>query len=101
MDTERIVMELIMKSGNARGKAFEAISYAEQRNFEEAERLMKECAKELNLAHITQTDLIQGEINGEGISVDLLLVHAQDHLMTAITVKELAEKIIRVYKEIK
>jgi len=98
MDKERIVMDLIMNSGNARGKAFEAITQAENGDFVAADQLMKECAKELNKAHITQTDLIQNEINGDEVSIDLLLIHAQDHLMNAITVKEMAERIIKIYK---
>lgn len=98
MDTERIVMELIVNSGNARSKAFEAIDAAESGDFEKASQLIKEGGSDLNKAHITQTTLIQNEINGEKVEINLLLIHAQDHLMTSITVRELAEKMIKMYK---
>lgn len=43
--------------------------------------------------------MIQDEINGESTAVSLLMVHAQDHLMNAQTVKDLAEEFIYLIKE--
>ena len=37
--------------------------------------------------HKTQTRLIQDEINGEKVDTSLLMIHAQDHLMTALSEK--------------
>ena len=50
-------------------------------------------------AHRVQTDLIQKEAGGEKTEVTLLMVHAQDHLMNAITVKELASEFVELYKK--
>ena len=47
-------------------------------------------------AHQVQTDLIQKEAAGERNEVTVLFVHAQDHLMTSIEVRTLAENIIRM-----
>lgn len=49
-------------------------------------------------AHKTQTRLIQDEINGEKVDTSLLMIHAQDHLMTALSEKSLIEKMIELYK---
>ncbi|EAG9877164.1 PTS lactose/cellobiose transporter subunit IIA, partial [Listeria monocytogenes] len=49
-------------------------------------------------AHHSQTSLIQGEARGEKAEVSLLLVHAQDHLMNAITFKDLAKEIVDLYR---
>ncbi|HJF33529.1 MAG TPA: PTS lactose/cellobiose transporter subunit IIA, partial [Sporosarcina psychrophila] len=38
------------------------------------------------------------EIRGEGVVVSLLLVHAQDHLMNAITFKDLAIEFVDLYE---
>ncbi|PTF08850.1 PTS lactose/cellobiose transporter subunit IIA, partial [Staphylococcus equorum] len=38
---------------------------------------------------------------GENINLTLLTVHSQDHLMTAITFKDLAQEMIDLYKEVK
>ena len=48
-------------------------------------------------AHKTQTRLIQDEINGEKVDTSLLMIHAQDHLMT-LSEKSLIEKMIELYK---
>ncbi|MBJ3789737.1 PTS lactose/cellobiose transporter subunit IIA, partial [Bacillus sp. OA1] len=37
---------------------------------------------------------------GNHAEISLLLVHAQDHLMNAITVKELAEEFITLHKRV-
>jgi len=39
------------------------------------------------------------EADGNTSVISLLLIHAQDHLMTGITVKQLAEEIIDLRKE--
>lgn len=61
---------------------------------------MKLAREEISAAHRIQTDLIQEEARGNHAEISLLLVHAQDHLMNAITVKELAEEFITLHKRI-
>ena len=57
--------------------------------------------KELGHAHKTQTALIQRELNGKTIEKSLLLIHAQDHLMTAISEQKLIEHMIKLIKKFK
>ena len=91
MEFENQVMELIVNDGDARGKALNAVSAAAEGQFDQAEKLMEECKSSLN----------QAELNGDdSVRVTLLIVHAQDHLMNAITVKDLAEHIIHLSKVI-
>ncbi|MDX7989752.1 PTS lactose/cellobiose transporter subunit IIA, partial [Xenorhabdus sp. 12] len=54
----------------------------------------------INEAHHFQTELIQSEARGEKTEISVLLIHAQDHLMNAITVKELAEEFITLHKRV-
>ena len=61
---------------------------------------MKLAREEISAAHRIQTDLIQEEARGNHAEISLLLVHAQDHLMNAITVKELAEEFITLHKRV-
>ena len=98
MDMENIIMELVVNGGDAKSKALEAITVAGQGRFDLAEDKMKECEGSLNKAHTFQTDLIQRQLNGENLEVNLLLVHGQDHLMNAITVRDLAFQMIELYK---
>jgi len=55
----------------------------------------------VNEAHKIQTNLVQGEVRGEKTEVTLLMVHAQDHLMNAITIKDLATEFVDMYETIK
>lgn len=96
---EELILELIVNSGNARGKALEAIQLAKKGEFENAENMLRESAKMLDQAHIFQTELMQSQLQGENIEMNLLMVHGQDHLMNAITVRELAEEIIEMHRK--
>jgi len=98
MDTETIIMELIVQAGDARSLAIEAIRAARQGEFDKADKLMEECRTSLIATHEIQTDLIRTEITGEPSMVSLLMVHAQDHVMNAMTVKDLSVEIIELMK---
>ena len=95
-DMELIVFEIISNGGNAKALVYEAIKASEKGKFKEARELLNEADTFLNKAHQVQTDLIQKEAAGERNEVTVLFVHAQDHLMTSIEVRTLAENIIRM-----
>lgn len=97
-DINNIAFQLILFAGNGRSNAMEAMQEARNGNFEKADELLKAAAAELRKAHEFQTQLIQGEAGGEAYPINILLVHAQDHLMTAMTVRDLAIEIIELYK---
>ncbi|MGW6301637.1 PTS lactose/cellobiose transporter subunit IIA [Peribacillus butanolivorans] len=99
-NNEMGIFEIISHSGNARGLAFEALAEAEEFNFEKAVDLIKQAEEELNLAHKTQTKLIQAELNGVPSEKTLLMIHAQDHLMTAMSEQKLIEHMIRIIKKL-
>lgn len=91
---EKVVTELIANAGMARSNMLSAIHMAREGDFEKVVELKKEADEFLTQAHLSQTTLLQQEVRGESMEVTLLMVHAQDHLMTAITVKELATELI-------
>lgn len=99
MSYEEIIMNIIVYGGNARTLAMEAISYAKNGDFPKAEKALTEAGDQLNLAHSIQTRLIQDEAAGNTKNVSLLMVHAQDHLMNAITVKDMAMEFINLYRK--
>lgn len=98
---ENEIFELIAYGGNARSLAYEALEAAEDYDFNKADELLKQSQEELSHAHKTQTALIQRELNGKTIEKSLLLIHAQDHLMNAMTVKDLAVEMVELYQRIK
>ncbi|AWI05234.1 PTS lactose/cellobiose transporter subunit IIA [Clostridium drakei] len=97
-ELENIPFELILYAGNGRSYSMEAIQEAKKGNYKKADELIKKASEELGKAHEFQTKLIQAEANGQSKPVNILLVHAQDHLMTAMTVRDLAIEIVELYK---
>lgn len=97
-DINNIAFELILYAGNGRSDAMEAIGEAKKGNFDRADELLKFASKELGKSHDIQTKLIQNEASGNGNKLNILLVHAQDHFMNAMTVRDLAIEIIELYK---
>lgn len=92
--------QLILHSGNARSLAMEAIYASKDKNFAEATEKLTVSEKELNEAHHFQTQLIHAEASGESFDIPIILVHAQDHLMTAMTLKDLARELVEIRQEI-
>ena len=97
-EMETIIMNLIVDAGSAKSYAMEAIRLAKEGSFDEADESLEEANKELGNAHHTQTDLIQRAARGETIELSLFMVHAQDHIMTAMLAKDLAAEIIDLHK---
>ena len=97
---EEIILNIIMHSGEARSCSMEAIALAKAGNFNGAQELLIKADEELGYAHNSQTSLIQSEATSDKIEFSLLLVHAQDHLMTTMTFKDLAVELIEVHEKI-
>lgn len=95
-----VAFELIMNAGNAKSKAMMAVEAAREFDFEEAEKLLQEAEEDMSNAHHSQFEMIQQEAAGESVEVNVLLVHAQDHLTMAIMAKDNAEEFINLYKMI-
>lgn len=93
-----IAFQIILYAGDGKSNAMEAIQEAKEGNFKEADRLIEEAGEELSKAHGYQTKLLQEEASGEGATINVILVHSQDHLMTAMTVRDLAIEIIEIYR---
>jgi len=98
---EMIIFGLITASGNAKSDAMEAIQHAKTGDIEAARASITKAEESLKEAHKTQTSLIQSEASGEKLEMSILLVHAQDHLMNAILMKDLAVEFIDLYEQVK
>lgn len=93
------VMGLIMYGGEAKSNAMEAIRAAKSSDFELASQKLADANSALLHAHKTQTEMLTKEANGESAPLSLLMVHAQDHLMTSITFVDLAKEVVEVYEK--
>lgn len=99
-ELELVVFNIVGYAGEARTNAYRALELSEEGKFDEAMESLKKSDEAILKAHNVQTDLIQKEAAGEKISVSMLFVHAQDHLMTAISERELIKKMIKQNKRI-
>ncbi len=97
---ETIIFTIIGRSGEAKSAAIEAIQSAKENDFKGAEALLQEAVEKLSEAHKEQTKLIQSEAGGEKVEISLLMIHAQDHLMNAINMKDLASEFVDLYKKL-
>ena len=95
---EMISFGIIASAGQARSLAFEALKAARTNDFETAGKLLAESRDASLEAHHQQTKLLSKEAAGEHTPVDVMLVHAQDHLMTAMLAQELIGELVNLYK---
>lgn len=97
---EEVSFHIILHAGNARSFAMEAIHAAKAGEFDSAEEKLKEADKAFVEAHHAQTALLQREAQGSGVTPSILLIHAQDHLMTSMTVKDMAVEMVELYQRL-
>ena len=97
MDQEAVVMEIIVNAGEARSLCYEALALAKKHEQADAQTRLAQAKACLNRAHLIQTQLIE-EDQGEGkVKMTLVMVHAQDHLMTTILAYELVSEMVAMY----
>lgn len=99
-DLETTIMELLVNAGAARSAALTALQMARKGDFAAAEQSMIESREYVRQAHTIQTRLI-GLDEGTGkLPVNLITVHAQDHLMNAMVIQDLAGDMIELYRRL-
>ncbi|MGN1399892.1 MAG: PTS lactose/cellobiose transporter subunit IIA [Bacillus sp. (in: firmicutes)] len=95
---EQISFQLILHSGNARGKVLQALRAYREGNEEEADELIIQAEQDLGVAHDVHFQMVQKEASGKQTAFSLLLMHAEDHLMSTLTMKELVKELLEVFK---
>ena len=93
-----IGFEIVAYSGDARSKLLLAIEKAKTKQFNECQALIDQANECLNDAHRAQTELLQLEARGESLEIGFITVHAQDHLMTTILLKDIVKNLMDIYK---
>ncbi len=97
--TIEIATKVILFAGSARDLVSKALNAAYEGNFEEVKKLISKAEDEVRSAHRIQTEIIQSEARGESVNLSLLLTHAQDTLMVALSEINMAKQMIRLYKK--
>ncbi|MGX7419545.1 PTS lactose/cellobiose transporter subunit IIA [Carnobacterium gallinarum] len=94
------IFKIIASSGDSRGAAFAALGLARKQDFVGAKEKLKEAKEKSLAAHEVQTHLITKETQGDKTEVSLLMVHAQDHLMSSMLARDLIEEMVGMLEEI-
>lgn len=98
-ELELTTVEIVAYAGDARSKYIEALNAADTGDYDKAEKLIEEGNELITEAHNVQTKMIQMEAAGEKIPMGFLVVHAQDHLMTVMLLRDLVKNFIKLYKK--
>jgi cellobiose-specific phosphotransferase system component IIA len=97
---EDIIFKLISFSGDARSRIYEAYDMVRNGEYDKAEENLKKADEAIIQAHNVQTGLIHKEASGIHMEMSLLMVHAQDHLMSTLLAKDMVKDMITMQKEI-
>jgi len=92
--------QIISSAGMAKNSFIEAIKEAKKGNFKKAEICISEGEAYFNQGHNSHAKLIQQEANDGQVTPNLLLLHAEDQLMSVETCKILATELIETYERI-
>jgi PTS system cellobiose-specific IIA component len=98
---ELVAFNIISSVGTARSSYIEAIQKAKEGDFEAAEALIKEGDEVFVEGHNAHAGLLQQEAEGgPGSTLSLLILHAEDQLMSAEAFKIIAQEFIDAHKRI-
>lgn len=93
---EQVAFMMILHSGNARSTIREAIEVYKEESFESFDRLMTDARDQLQEAHQIHFGQVQKEAGGEPTTLSLLLLHAEDHLMSTQTMLDLTSGLVEM-----
>ncbi|MFM0792484.1 PTS cellobiose transporter subunit IIA [Streptococcus suis] len=103
MNTEELQIAafgIILSSGNARTVVHEAFAAMREGDYDKAEELLEAANADMLEAHHAQTGLLQKYASGTEVNVEIIMVHAQDHLMTTMTLREVALEMLALYRKV-
>ena len=96
---ELICFKIISAVGTARSMYIEAITLAKQGMVKEARRQIEEGEVVFAEGHAEHAKIIANEANGIKTDINLLLIHTEDQLMSAETLKIVATEFVDVYEK--
>lgn len=74
---------------------------AKDHDIVKARKQIEEAGKEIGQAHDIQTAMMSAECDGHPVEKSILLIHAQDHFMTSLAVRDMAKLMVDLYEDLK
>lgn len=99
-ELELILFNIISNVGTARSNYIEALREAKTGKYDLAEKLMAEGNEAFSKGHAVHAELIHSDVSETPVTINLLVIHAEDLLMSAEVFKIIALEMIDNYKRI-
>lgn len=100
MDMESICFQIITCVGSAKSCYVESIGLAKKGEIEKAREQIAEGDQFFLEGHHVHAELIGQEASGNPVPASILLIHAEDQLMSAETAKIYAVEFIELYEKL-
>ena len=97
---EELNLEIIASVGTARSMFIEALELAKEGKFEEANAKVAEADELFTSGHNAHHDILIMQGEGNDLPFDLMLVHAEDQMMSAEAFRLVATELIEVYQKL-
>ncbi len=95
---ELLNFQMISNVGDAKSFLFKALKAARDEDFKAAEKLIESADESLLKAHEIHAKLLQQETQ-EPIELSLLLMHAEDQMMSTELLRDITNEMLLVHKK--
>lgn len=95
---ELIAFNIIGTVGSAKSKVMESMQKARTGKFEESEQLIKEANEFLIQGEKEHFQVITQEAKDKNVELTLLFMHAEDQLISTVTLRDMANEIVENYR---
>jgi PTS system cellobiose-specific IIA component len=99
-ELELLCFQIISAAGTARSNFIQAIQEVKKGKNDKTEELMKEGEQQFLQGHNIHATLLQKEASGENWNGSVLLMHAEDQLMSAELFQILSKEFINTYRRL-
>lgn len=91
---EQSIAQLITQAGMAKNTIFAALDAAIEGEYDQAQQLLEQADMALSEAHRVHAKTLELEALGEAGAPSFLFVHALDILMTAMSERDMARRVV-------
>lgn len=97
---EEVSFEIIASCGDANAEIHLALGNARKTEFDIAYEHLKLADEAINKAHVAHTTVLHSEASGSRSKYSVLFSHAQDTMMNVMTMRDMADEFVEIYKKI-
>lgn len=98
---ELYLVQIISSSGNARSLCYEALQFFKSSKFDDGKAKYEEARTELIQAKKIHAELLRLYACSEFSNIDLLVIHAEDHMNSSQVIFEMVNEFLYIYQNFK